>query len=95
MSSLERRLENLERLVEAVGPNLCERCPCKGPITITEVEYIDGHEVLLKGTPPPPLCDVCPELENPKGPRITHITVVRNAWSSEEEPRDPDALVWP
>jgi hypothetical protein len=87
-------IEDCLRRLEAANPDLCERRPCKGPITITEAEYIDGHEVLLKGTPPP-LCDVCPELENPKGPPITHIKVVRNAWSSEAPPRGPDALVWP
>ena len=81
-------------LSEDLKVALCPK-PCKGPITITEVEYIDGQEVLIKGTPPPPLCDVCPELENPKGTPIRHIEVVRNAWSSEAPPRDPDELVWP
>jgi hypothetical protein len=46
----------------------------------TEVELVDGVEVLVKGTPPPPLCDSCPHRNSEARP-INHVSVVRNAYS--------------
>jgi hypothetical protein len=86
--SLERRLENLERFVEGrvedLKVALCPK-PCKGPITWSERRLMQDGSVEVSGEPPPPLCDACPERDNPKAP-IRHIVVKhgfppgRDAW---------------
>jgi hypothetical protein len=82
--SLERRLENLERLVEGRVEDLkialCPK-PCKGPITMSQRRLMPDGSVEVSGEPPPPLCDACPERDNPKAP-IRHI-VVRHGFPSE------------
>jgi TPP-dependent indolepyruvate ferredoxin oxidoreductase alpha subunit len=57
---------------------LCPR-PCEH-VAHTEVEQVGGVEVLVKGTPPPPLCDSCPHRAS-EAPPIRHIKVARNAYS--------------
>src|SRR5215211_6010781 len=86
--SLERRLENLERFVEGrvedLKVALCPK-PCKGPITWSERRLMPDGSVEVSGEPPPPLCDACPERDNPKAP-IRHFVVKygfppgRDAW---------------
>jgi hypothetical protein len=86
--SLERRLENLERFVEGrveeLKVALCPK-PCKGPITMSQRRLMPDGSVEVSGEPPPPLCDACPERDNPKAP-IRHIVVKhgvppgRDAW---------------
>ena len=61
-------------LKQALCPRPCERT------YHTEVEQVGGVEVLVKGTPPPPLCDSCPHRDS-EAPPIRHIKVVRNAYS--------------
>ena len=88
MRSLERRLENLERFVEGrvedLKVALCPK-PCKGPITWSERRLMPDGSVEVSGEPPPPLCDACPERDNPKAP-IRHFVVKygfppgRDAW---------------
>jgi hypothetical protein len=82
--SLERRLENLERLVERRVEDLkialCPK-PCKGPITMSQRRLMPDGSVEVSGEPPPPLCDACPERDNPKAP-IRHIEV-RHGFPSE------------
>jgi hypothetical protein len=74
--SLERRLENLERLVEGRVEDRVALCPkpCKGPITMSQRRLMPDGSVEVSGEPPPPLCDACPERDNPKAP-IRHIVV--------------------
>jgi hypothetical protein len=82
--SLERRLENLERLVEArVEASRVALCPkpCKGPITMSQRWLMPDGSVEVSGEPPAPLCDACPERNNPKAP-IRHIEV-RHGFPSE------------
>jgi hypothetical protein len=59
----------------------------------------DGTEE-LSGDRPTPLCDVCPEWDNPKGPPINHIEVVLDERGSDSDPYDlpgrgPYDVVWP
>ncbi len=71
--------DRLQRL-EDDNPYLpCEERPCVG-IYHTEVERLGGEELLVKGTPPPPLCDSCPHRNSEARP-INHVSVVRNAYS--------------
>jgi hypothetical protein len=81
--SLERRLENLERLVEGRVEDRGALCPkpCKGPIAMSQRRLMPDGSVEVSGEPPPPLCDACPERDNPKAP-IRHI-VVRHGFPSE------------
>ena len=83
MRSLERRLENLERLVEGRVEDRGALCPkpCKGPITMSQRRLMPDGSVEVSGEPPAPLCDACPERDNPKAP-IRHI-VVRHGFPSE------------
>jgi len=59
----------------------------------------DGREE-LSGDRPTPLCDVCPEWDNPKGPPITHVEVVLDERGGDSGP-DPlprlghGDFVWP
>jgi hypothetical protein len=86
--SLERRLENLERLVEGRRVEdrvaLCPK-PCRGPITMSQRRLLPSGEAEVTGELPPPLCDACPERDNPKAP-IRHVVVKhgfppgRDAW---------------
>ena len=86
--------ERLQRL-EAANPDLCEQRPCKGPITMTQKRLMPDGSVEVSGELPPPLCDACPERDNPKAP-IRHIEVlhgfppgggVRGAWDIENAVR--------
>jgi hypothetical protein len=63
-------------LKQALCPRPCER------VAHTEVELVGGEEILVKGTPPPPLCDSCPHRDSEARP-INHVRVVRNAYASE------------
>jgi hypothetical protein len=52
--------------------------PC-GRISTMEVERVDGTLTVVKGGPPAPLCDACPEHEvEPGKRRIRHVTVVKH-----------------
>jgi hypothetical protein len=68
--SLKGRLKRLEE----ANPDLCERRPCKGPITISQRRLMPDGSVEVSGELPPPLCDACPERDDPKAP-IRHIVV--------------------
>ena len=83
--SSKRRLENLERLVEEGRVEdrkvaLCPK-PCKGPITMSQRRLMPDGSVEVSGEHPPPLCDACPERDNPKAP-VRHIEV-RHGFPSE------------
>ena len=65
---IEERLQQLE----AANPDLCEQRPCKGPITMTQKRLMPDGTVEVSGELPPPLCEACPERDNPKAP-IRHI----------------------
>ena len=65
--------DRLQRL-EAANPNLCERRPCKGPITMSQRRLMPDGSVEVSGERPAALCDACPERDNPKAP-IRHIEV--------------------
>ena len=62
------------RRLEAANPNLCERRPCKGPITMSQRRLLPDGSVEVSGELPPPLCDACPDRDNPDAP-IRHIEV--------------------
>jgi hypothetical protein len=66
--------ERLQRL-EAANPDLCEQRPCKEPVAMTQKRLMPDGTVEVSGEPPPPLCDACPENDNPKAP-IRHIEVL-------------------
>jgi hypothetical protein len=77
--------DRLQRLEEA-NPDLCERRPCKGPVTWSQRRLMPDGTVEVSGEPPPPpLCEDCPERDNPNAP-IRHIVVKhgfplgRDAW---------------
>jgi hypothetical protein len=53
---------------------LCPK-PCKGPITRSQRRLLPSGDVEVTGELPPPLCDACPERDNPKAP-IRHIEVL-------------------
>ncbi len=53
---------------------LCPK-PCKGPITRSQRRLMPDGSVEVTGELPPPLCDACPEHDNPKAP-IRHIEVL-------------------
>jgi hypothetical protein len=53
---------------------LCPK-PCKGPITRSQRRLMPDGSVEVTGERPPPLCDACPERDNPKAP-IRHIEVL-------------------
>ena len=53
---------------------LCPK-PCKGPITRSQRRLMPDGSVEVSGELPPPLCDGCPEHDNPKAP-IRHIEVL-------------------
>jgi hypothetical protein len=53
---------------------LCRK-PCKGPITRSQWRLMPDGSVEVTGERPPPLCDACPERDNPKVP-IRHIEVL-------------------
>ena len=65
--------ERLQRL-EAANPDLCEQRPCQGPVAMTQKRRMPDGSVEVSGESPPPLCDACPERDNPKAP-IRHIEV--------------------
>ena len=53
---------------------LCPK-PCKGPITRSQRRLMPDGTVEVTGELPPPLCDACPERDNPEAP-IRHIEVL-------------------
>jgi hypothetical protein len=58
---------------EDLAAALCRK-PCKGPITWGQRRLLPDGTVEVSGERPPPLCDACPERDNPKAP-IRHIEV--------------------
>jgi hypothetical protein len=52
---------------------LCPK-PCKGPITWGQRRLLPDGTVEVSGERPPPLCDACPERDNPNAP-IRHVEV--------------------
>jgi hypothetical protein len=59
---------------EDLAAALCPK-PCKGPITWGQRRLLPDGTVEVSGERPPPLCDACPERDNPKAP-IRHIEVL-------------------
>jgi hypothetical protein len=78
---------------------LCPK-PCRGPMTWGERRImLDGTEQ-LSGDRRRPLCDLCPEWDNPKGPPITHIEVVLDERGGDSAPgplprSGPHDFAWP
>jgi hypothetical protein len=68
-------IEDRLRRLEDANPDLCERRPCKGPITMSQRRLLPSGDVEVSGERPPPLCEACPERDNPKAP-IRHIEVL-------------------
>ena len=68
-------IEDRLRRLETANPDLCEQRPCKGPITMTQKRLRPDGTVEVSGEPPPPLCDACPERDNPEAP-IRHLEVL-------------------
>jgi hypothetical protein len=54
---------------------LCPK-PCRGPVTWGQRRLLPDGSVEVSGERPRPLCGVCPERGNPKGPPITHVEVL-------------------
>jgi hypothetical protein len=52
---------------------LCPK-PCEGPITWSERRLMPDGSVEVSGERPQPLCDACPERDNPNPP-IRHVEV--------------------
>jgi hypothetical protein len=67
-------IEERLRKLEAANPVVCEQRPCKGPITTTQKRLKPDGTMEVSGEPPAPLCDACPERDNPNAP-IRHIVV--------------------
>jgi hypothetical protein len=67
-------IEDRLRRLEAANPDLCEQRPCQEPVAMTQKRLMPDGSVEVSGEPPPPLCDACPERDNPKAP-IRHIVV--------------------
>jgi hypothetical protein len=67
-------IKNRLRRLEAANPDLCEQRPCKGPITMSQRRLMPDGTVEVTGELPPPLCDACPERDNPDAP-IRHVEV--------------------
>jgi hypothetical protein len=59
-----------EDLIVALCPT-----PCRGPITRSQRRLMPDGSVEVTGELPPPLCDACPERDNPKAP-FRHIEVL-------------------
>ncbi len=68
---IEERLQQLE----AANPDLCEQRPCQEPVAMTQKRLMPDGTVEVSGERPPPLCEACPERDNPKAP-IRHIEVL-------------------
>jgi hypothetical protein len=66
---IEDRLQRLE----AANPDLCEQRPCKGPVAVTQKRIMPDGSVEVSGEPPAPLCDACPERDNPEV--VRHLEV--------------------
>jgi hypothetical protein len=47
----------------------------QGPIATTQRRLMPNRSVEVSGELPPPLCDACPERDNPKAP-IRHVAVL-------------------
>jgi hypothetical protein len=60
-----------EDLKAALCPKPCRR----GPITMSQHRLLLDGSVEVTGELPPPLCDGCPERDNPEAP-IRHIEVL-------------------
>jgi hypothetical protein len=79
------RIKDRLKRLEAANPELCEGRPCKGPVTMSQERLMPDGSVEVSGERPPPLCDTCPERDNPN-PAIRHIVVRhgfppgRDAW---------------
>jgi hypothetical protein len=58
---------------EDLAAALCRK-PCKGPITWGQRRLLPDGTVEVSGERPPPLCDACPERDNPNAP-IRHVEV--------------------
>ena len=67
-------IEDRLRRLEDANPDLCEQRPCQEPVAMTQKRLMPDGTVEVSGEPPPPLCDACPERDNPKAP-IRHIVV--------------------
>jgi len=65
-------IEDRLRRLEATNPDLCEQRPCQEPVAMTQKRLMPDGTVEVSGEPPPPLCDACPERDNPKAP-IRHV----------------------
>jgi hypothetical protein len=61
-------------LSEDLRVALCPK-PCQGPVTTTQKRLMPDGTLEVSREPPPPLCDACPERDNPKAP-IRHIEVL-------------------
>jgi hypothetical protein len=70
-------IEDRLRRLEDANPDLCERRPCKGPVTWSQRRLMPDGSVEVSGEFPPPLCHACPERDNPKAP-IRHIEVLHD-----------------
>jgi hypothetical protein len=68
---IEERLQQLE----AANPDLYEQRSCQEPVAMTQKRLMPDGTVEVSGEPPPPLCDACPERDNPNSP-IRHIEVL-------------------
>jgi len=68
---IEERLQQLE----AASPDLYEQRSCQEPVAMTQKRLMPDGTVEVSGEPPPPLCDACPERDNPNSP-IRHIEVL-------------------
>jgi hypothetical protein len=83
-------IEDRLRRLEVANRDLCEQRPCKGPITWSQRRLLPDGTVEVSGERPPPLCDACPERDNPKAP-IRHIEVLhgfppgRDVWEVGED----------
>jgi hypothetical protein len=68
---IEKRLRKLEA---ERGPELCEERFCMRRVTTELVLHPDGRKERI-GNPSPPLCAICPHVDDPNAP-IRHIEVV-------------------
>lgn len=72
----ERLFNELERLRRAVGPSLCAERSCRVVAWTERLLLPDGTEE-VRGHPPAPLCEACPERDNPEAPP-RHVQIVKD-----------------
>jgi hypothetical protein len=75
--------DRLQRLEDEWPEPACEEQPCQRAPAFTQWERReDGSLALVKGTPPPPLCERCPARESNL---VRHVMIMRAPYSGDDD----------